>query len=110
MKTLALCPGTHWSMLFEGISANRSVPLRVQTGPSVHLLKPVATFSSVAFGRHKLVESGIELLNLLRESCGGCEQHGNESESVADRHMRGILPQNSTQLSKLSSSEVESLP
>jgi len=36
-------------MLFAGISANSSVPACVQTGPSVHLLKPVAMRSTLAF-------------------------------------------------------------
>src|SRR5712675_231586 len=50
MKTLAPLPGTHRSMLFAGISPNKRVPSCVQTGPSVHLLKPVAIRSSLESG------------------------------------------------------------
>ena len=66
MKTLEPLPGVHRSMLFAGISANRRVPSCVQTGPSVHLLKPVAMRSSLESGPYQLLESGVELLNVLR--------------------------------------------
>src|SRR5712671_4232118 len=62
MKTLVPLPGIHRSMLFAGISANRRVPSCVQTGPSVQ--------------PHQLLESGVELLNVLRQ-CG----HGESRDS-----------------------------
>jgi Tol biopolymer transport system component/DNA-binding winged helix-turn-helix (wHTH) protein len=46
----AFQPGRHSIMLFPGISANSRIPECVHTGPSVHLLNPVATRSTAASG------------------------------------------------------------
>ena len=85
MKTLAPLPGTYWMMLFAGISANKSLPSRVQTGPSVHLSKPVATRSSLASGATRVIENGVELLNVRRKRRRGDSHESHEQETV-DRH------------------------
>jgi len=76
MKTLAPLPGIQRSMLFAGISANRRVPLCVQTGPSIHLLKPVAMRSAWNQALLTAREAGSSFLNVLRQ-CG----HGESRDS-----------------------------
>ena len=86
MKTLAPLPGTHRSMLFAGISPNRRVPSCVQTGPSVHLLKASGYALQLGVRPNQLLESWVELLNVLRQ-----RGHG-ESHDTYDQEKESVYP------------------